>query len=186
MNKQPISNEQIISTQKKKRNRPDLANFGADLCEPGDNARGIAFALESFKMPKLDYNNIPAVQERIQWYFQRCFDNDMKPGVVGLANALGVDRRTLYEWRNGNRRGSNAALVDVIKKAYVLLEEMWEYYMQNGKVSPPNGIFLGKNNFGYVDQVEHVITPTNPMQDLDAEDARKRLVDAIPAEDDDE
>jgi len=180
-----ISKEQIVATQqKKKRNRPDLANFGAELAEPGDNAKYISFAMESMKMPKLDFNDVPSVQERIEWYFTRCFQNDMKPGVVGLANALGVDRKTLWEWKTGGRRESNAALADTIKKAYVVLEEMWESYMQNGKVNPPNGIFLGKNNFGYVDQVEHVITPNNPLQDLNSEDARKRLVDAIPADDD--
>ena len=184
MNDSPITNEQIIATTKKKRNRPDLANFGADLCDPGDNTKYITFAMESMNMPKLDFNDVPAVQERIQWYFNRCAQFDMKPGVVGLANALGVDRKTLWAWKSGQNRAANAALIDTIKKAYVVLEEMWEAYMQNGKVSPPNGIFLGKNNFGYVDQVEHVITPNNPLQDMAPDDARKRLVDAIPDEDD--
>ena len=31
--------------------------------------------------------------------------------------------------------------------------------MQNGKINPVSGIFLGKNNFGYQDKQEHVITP---------------------------
>ena len=134
-------------------------------------------------MPALDFNNVPAVQERIEWYFTRCFQNDMKPGVVGLANALGVDRKTLWSWKTGIRRETNAALVDTIKKAYNLLEEMWEQYMQNGKISPPNGIFLGKNNFDYRDEQQVVVTPNNPMTDLDADTARKRLIDAIPADD---
>lgn len=52
--------------------------------------------------------------------------------------------------------------------------------MLNGKVSPPNGIFLGKNHFNYVDQTEVVVTPNNPLDNLDASEARKRLTDAIP------
>ena len=182
MSDELISKERIDKPAKKKRNRPDLANFGADLCEPGDNAKGIKFALESMRLPKLDFNDIPAVQERIDQYFMRCYQNDMKPGVVGLANALGVDRRTLWDWKTGNSRVANTALSDTIKKAYVMLEDMWEYYMQNGKVSPPNGIFLGKNNFGYVDQVEHVVTPNVPLQDMNPDDARKRLIESIPDE----
>ena len=178
-----LSKEQIITSTKKKRNRPDLANFGAEFVEPGDNARYVAFAMESMNMPKLDFNNVPAVQERINWYFTRCVNNDMKPGVVGLANALGVDRRTLWEWKTGGRRESNSALADTIKKAYTFIEELWEQYMQNGKISPPNGIFLGKNNFGYVDQIEHVITPNNPLQDMQPDDAKQRLLDAIPEDD---
>lgn len=181
-----LSDEQVTDVVKKKqkRNRPDLANFGQEFIEPGDNAKYISFAMESMKMPALDFDNVPAVQERIEWYFTRCFQNDMKPGVVGLANALGVDRKTLWSWKTGERRAANTALVDTIKKAYSLLEEMWEQYMQNGKISPPNGIFLGKNNFDYRDEQQVVVTPNNPMQDLDAENARKRLTEAIPVDDD--
>ena len=180
-----LSDEQVTDlVKKKKRNRPDLANFGQEYIEPGDNSKYLSFAMESFNMPKLNFDDVPAVQERIQWYFARCAQNDMKPGVVGLANALGVDRKTLWSWKTGERRGANAALVDTVKKAYSLLEEMWEQYMQNGKISPPNGIFLGKNNFDYRDEQQVVVTPNNPMQDLDASEARKRLVDAIPADDD--
>ena len=29
--------------------------------------------------------------------------------------------------------------------------------MQNGKINPVSGIFLAKNNYGYVDKVEHVV-----------------------------
>jgi len=56
--------------------------------------------------------------------------------------------------------------------------------MQNGKISPPNGIFLGKNNFDYRDETQVVVTPNNPLQGMDADQARKRLVEAIPADDD--
>jgi hypothetical protein len=59
---------------------------------------------------------------------------------------------------------------------------MWENYMQNGKISPPNGIFLGKNNFDYRDEQQVIITPNNPLQDMDATDAQKKIMDAIPAE----
>ena len=38
--------------------------------------------------------------------------------------------------------------------------------------------------FGYKDVADVVVTPNNPMQGMDAEQARKRLVDAIPADDD--
>ena len=168
--------DKVLDIVKKKRNRPDLANFGQEFIEPGDNAKYISFALESMNMPKLDFDNVPAVQERINWYFTRCFENDMKPGVVGLANALGVDRKTMWAWKTGQNRAANTALIDTIKKAYVLLEELWEQYMQNGKISPPNGIFLGKNNFNYVDQVEHVITPNNPYETKSDDELKQKYL----------
>ena len=48
--------------------------------------------------------------------------------------------------------------------------------MQQGKINPVSGIFLGKNNFCYRDQQEMVLTPnTNNEPDYDVEAIKKRL-----------
>lgn len=177
-------NKVVDIVKKKKRNRPDLANFGQEFIEPGDNAKYVAFNMQFMNLPKLDFNDVPAVQERIEMYFNLCFQNDMKPGVAGLAYSLGVDRKTLWAWKAGQNRSANTALIDTIKKAYAFLEVLWEQYMQNGKISPPNGIFLGKNNFDYHDETQVVVTPNNPLQGMDADTARQRLVEAVPDEND--
>ena len=52
--------------------------------------------------------------------------------------------------------------------------------MNSGKINPVSGIFLGKNNFGYQDKTEYVVTP-NVQQDNDynADDIRSRyLIDS--------
>jgi hypothetical protein len=36
---------------------------------------------------------------------------------------------------------------------------MWENNFQSGKLNPVAGIFLAKNNYGYKDQNEYVLTP---------------------------
>jgi hypothetical protein len=57
------------------------------------------------------------------------------------------------------------------------MEILWENYMQNGKINPVSGIFLGKNNFGYQDKQEYVLTPnSNSDSDYSAEDIRKRYL----------
>ena len=162
---------------KRRRNRPDLEKFGEEFTEPGDNARYIEFALGSWNMPKVDFNNAEQVVERINWYFRRCMEHDMKPGVVGLSNALGVTRQTLWNWKEGVRRAdATKESVDAIKKAYGFLEELWEDFMMNGKVSPPNGIFIGKNHFNYKDVQDVVIAPQNGQeQEKSVEDVRKWL-----------
>ncbi len=181
MSKTELSQEQVQDIVKKKRNRPDLANFGQEYIEPGDNTKYISFALETFNAPRIDINNPTEVKERIEWYLKRCQTADMKPGVVGLANALGVSRKTLWAWKAGTiGKTINDESIDLIKKAYDFLEELWEDYMMNGKVSPPNGIFLGKNHYNYVDQSEVVVTPNTPLDNLDSNEARKRLTEAIP------
>ena len=57
---------------------------------------------------------------------------------------------------------------------------MWADMMMTGKINPASGIFLSKNWFNYKDVADVVVTPNNPMQDLNADDARKRLTEAIP------
>ena len=179
-----LSTDQISQVVKKKRNRPDLANFGQEFLEPGDNTKYISFALESFNAPPINMDKPEEVQERINWYLKRCMTCDMKPGIVGLANALGVSRKTLWTWKAGTvGKTINPTSIDLIKKAYNFIEEMWEDYMLNGKAAPPNLIFLGKNHYGYQDTTEVVVTPNNPLQDMDADQAKKRITDAIPMDD---
>jgi hypothetical protein len=56
--------------------------------------------------------------------------------------------------------------------------------MADGKINPVAAIFLMKNNHGYKDQTDVVVTPNNPVQGMDAETARQRLTEAVPEEDD--
>ena len=164
----------------KKRNRPDLANFGEEKAEPGDNARYLRFAMASLNLPPIDISDPKQVEQRIGEYFQYCLDNDRKPNIKGLGNWLGVDSTTVNSWRRGEYRAETHS--PVIKKAVDILEEMWWDYGQNGKCNPTSWIFIGKNAFGMRDETQVVVTPNNPMQDLNAEDARKRLLEGIPEE----
>lgn len=139
------------------RNRPDLRNFGQEYVEPGDNSKYLGHAMVVARMPLVDLNDINAVRERIDWYFNHCFANDMKPTVSGLCNSLKISRQTLMMWRQGRFRDESYQAV--VLEAYGMMEELWENYMQNGKINPVSGIFLGKNNFGYADKQEMVVTP---------------------------
>lgn len=59
----------------------------------------------------------------------------------------------------------------------MVLENMWETYMNSGKINPVSGIFLGKNNFGYQDKTEYVVTPNVQQEtDFNEEDIRKRYL----------
>lgn len=51
---------------------------------------------------------------------------------------------------------------------------MWEDYMQNGKINPVSGIFLGKNHFGYTDKQEIVVEPKNPLGEAESPEELKR------------
>lgn len=164
--------EQVV--KKKKRNRPDLANFGQEHVQPGDNSRYIRHALATYNLPPIDISDPKQVEERINWYFNHCLSNDMKPTVTGLRNAIGVSKNTLTTWRKEEFRGLTHS--GTVKKAYNFLEELWEDYMLNGKINPVSGIFLGKNHFDYQDKSEYILTPNNPLGDTkDPATIRQRL-----------
>lgn len=142
---------------KQTRNRPDLAKFGQEYIEPGDNSRFLRHALATLNMPPIDISDPVQVEGRIDWYFEHCIENEMKPTVKGFCNSLGISRKTLMEWRQGNYRATTHQRI--IMRAYDLLEELWEDYMLNGKINPVSGIFLGKNQWDYADKQEYVLTP---------------------------
>ena len=52
--------------------------------------------------------------------------------------------------------------------------------MLNGKINPVSGIFLLKNNFGYQDKQEVVLTPNNPLGDYQTqEELAKRYAQGV-------
>lgn len=186
-----VTEEKIVDIvkQKRKRNRPDLANFGQENVLPGDNSRFIREARVAFDgglnrkpLPPIDISDPEQVKQRISEYLDFCEQYDKKPSPIAMANWLGVSRDTLNSWKRGECRGETHS--DTIKRAMLLMEDVWYDMMQNGKINPASGIFLAKNVFGYRDVADVVVTPNNPMQDLDAETAKKRLIDAIPADED--
>ena len=55
-----------------------------------------------------------------------------------------------------------------------MLEELWVEYMQNGKINPASGIFLGKNMFQYKDTQDLVVTPNSPLDTAAASEISDR------------
>ena len=169
------------------KNKPRGKNIGetlAPITEPGDNTKYLALGRELFNLPTIDLKDSEQVRGRLDEFFAIHERYDMKPTVAGMGMALGLDRRRLWEIRTGNIPSSNRQLlelptltVDSIKKAYEYMEILWENYMQNGKINPVSGIFLGKNNFGYQDKTEYVVTPNvNSDSDYNADDIKKRYL----------
>lgn len=178
-------------TGKKKKGKPRGGNSpvigmnGYNL-EAGDNTKYLSLNMELFNMSDIDLQNVGEVDERLNEYFALYVKYDMKPTVAGMAMALGMNRRTLIaivnDYATGGAGYKTALPREValsIKKAYFLMENLWENYMQNGKVNPVAGIFLGKNNYGYQDKTEYVLTPNQQNDnDYSADEIRQRYIQA--------
>lgn len=176
--------EQVVKTKGKPRggNSPMIGENGY-LLEEGDNNKFTSMGLWLMNLPKIDVHDPEAVQQRLNDYFGYMASQDAKPTVAGMAMALGMDRRRLWEIKTGAQTTNRwiedlpNEVKDSIKKAYSLMEYLWENYMVNGKINPVTGIFLGKNNFGYQDKQEMVLTPnTQNESDFNEDDLRKRYM----------
>ena len=182
-NDDDVVKEVVEAKPKKKPRGKNIGETLAPITEPGDNAKYMSVSLQLFNMTAVDLHQPELVQERLDEYFRIHMQADLKPTVAGMAMALGIDRRRLWEIKSGNHHTSKGLddlptlTTDSIKKAYDFMENLWENYMQNGKINPVSGIFLGKNNFGYQDKQEMVLTPnTHNDSDYSAEDIKKRYL----------
>ena len=175
--------EQIVKKPRGGKNSPVIGDNGL-MVEKGDNAKYLALGMKLFSLPPIDLKDPEQVNNRLMEFFQMHVEADMKPTVSGMGMALGLDRRRLWEIKVGvsdRNKDLPTATRDSIKKAYEYMEILWENYMQNGKINPVSGIFLGKNNFGYQDRTEYVVTPNvNNDSDYNADDIRKRYLTDSP------
>ena len=141
--------------------------------QPGDNSKAIGIIMQFNNLPVVDLHVPEQVRDRINLFYQMCFDNDFKPTVSSYAAAMGYDRKSLWALLNKREVGGWENLptltIDYLKRGYDSLEQLWEYYMQNGKINPVSGIFLAKNNFGYVDKTEYTIEPKATLNESDLE-----------------
>ena len=175
--------EKVITEKPWKDRHSPMIGENGYLLEEGDNNKFTSMGLWLMNLPKIDVHDPEAVQQRLNDYFGYMASQDAKPTVAGMAMALGMDRRRLWEIKTGAQTTNRwiedlpNEVKDSIKKAYSLMEYLWENYMVNGKINPVTGIFLGKNNFGYQDKQEMVLTPnTQNESDFSEDDLRKRYM----------
>lgn len=159
--------------------RPDRTTAMSVQTEPGDNWKYLQHTMRMWNWPEVDMREPEQVAERIEQYFGICIEDDMKPSVAGLACAFGVDRKTIWAWANGvDSKTLPTESRNLIKKAYQNLNAQMENYMQNGKINPVAGIFLMKNNMGYVDKQEMVLTPNQQLGDqVSPEDLQRKYLE---------
>lgn len=177
-----LSTDQITEVVKKK--RPKRSEDMVAQYEPGDMARMISDAVNISNFGPVDINNPKEVEDRINLFLQYCIEHDMKPSVESMALAFNTNRMQLWRWVNGVECNIAEASRYTIKKGYSIMNQLLTQTMMEGKINPVSAIFLMKNNMGYKDQTDVVVTPNNPLQGMDADQARKRITDAIPADDD--
>ena len=169
-------------------NSPVIGENGYKL-EPGDNTKFTMVSLRLMQMEQIDLHSLDEVNQRLDEYFMMMGEEDVKPTVAGMAMALGMSRRTLYAIAHDAPTGGSGYLTALpqevalsIKRAYSMMELLWEQYMLHGKINPVTGIFLAKNNFGYQDKQEMVLTPNTEGSTQSPQELERRYLEAVPDE----
>jgi hypothetical protein len=158
------------SVNKSKISRPDRTV----QTNPGENSRFLLHDLKLMNLPDIDINNAEQMKTRVNDYFRICSDDDVKPSIASLALSFGVSRVTLFSWITGKTNAlQNAAALNTLKRAYDSINSYYEHMMNNGKINPVAGIFLMKNNMGYQDTTNYVISADN-NKELNIDDITNR------------
>lgn len=132
---------------------------------PGELAEKLRNLDALRRMPPIDCKDPQAVQARIDHYFEFCDRHELRPGVEGLALAVGVRRETIWKWSHEPGPRGDAA-----RHAYALLAALMEEWTLSGRLNPVSGIFLMKNNFGYHDSQQLELSRAD-MQQMPTETA---------------
>lgn len=158
-----ISTVEEAAKEVVKHKRPGRSELNVPHPEPGENTRYMRHSLTMMEWKKPDMKDPAAVKDRVMQYFELCGQNDMKPSIEGLGVAFGTNRKVLWKWVNGLVQSVPPESREVLQIAYDTINAQMADYMQNGKINPVAGIFLMKNNMGYEDKTEMVLTPNTPL-----------------------
>lgn len=127
------------------------------------------------KQHEVVWEDVTDVENRINEFFDIVGKYKNKPTVAGLALALGIDRAKLGRIMSGRDEGKTYSVEvrQLLHSIYVMYESMWEQSMNDGDIPTNSGIFIGKNQFGYKDVVEHeIVADVKPQIDTAAIMAR--------------
>ena len=94
--------------------------------------------------------------DRLNEFFEHCYETNEVPTIEKLALALGTTRQTLWDWETGERKGRLVS--DMIKRAKSMISAMDAELAMTGKIQPVVYIFRAKNYYGMKDQVDFSTT----------------------------
>lgn len=140
---------------------------------------------QAISYPKCAYGDLATAQLRTQEYFLSCAERQFVPTMEGWAIALGVGRRVLYKWFNGENVHQSKEFNEFLAMTRDAIMSVMSQSAFNKNVDTVWSIFYGKNFYGMSDRTEITVAPpANPLGDTasPAELEQKYLTDVIDCE----
>lgn len=109
--------------------------------------------LGKFPLDRKDPNVLDVVKAHCDEYRKLCLDYEMTPTWEGIALALGKSRHALTQWRDGQVQWvKEKGITDYLQTEWAWINSILISSMQDGRVDKITGIFIARNNFGYVNE----------------------------------
>ena len=132
-----------------------------DKVSMAKNANSIIHARRISELPKIAITDVDAVRERIDWYYQLCATDGIKPNLPGLALAFGLTRTGLMNAVADRRMPREAA--QEIGRGIAMLDEIVSEMTLGGRINPVAAIYFMNNWLGYKNASE-VTTRTEQVE----------------------
>ena len=117
-------------------------------------------------IPKPSVQFPDTIRRACEQYFDICEEDGVKPSVAGLSVALGVNEDTLLQWVRGEVSIESA---DVIKQYFSFLQVFDETALKDNQTNAVGSIFMGKQHYGYKDEVVHKIVDNREISNEEIE-----------------
>lgn len=133
---------------------------------------------------KTDLSDLKAVRQVANACMQKCADAGVLPNFEALAAALGYSRRGLYFYIEQRPDSETTIYIDRLRTSWAAMRQM---AADRGAVGETMSIFVLLNSsLGFTNQHSiEIVQPASPLEQMDTESARKKLIEAIPFDDDD-
>ena len=191
-NKTNLSDDQIADIIKKKRaGTIATTETKPPTKKPGSKSASIEATMTATS-PEISemignvlywYNRQPVktdedVADRLNEFFQHVHETGEIPTVEKMCLALGVHRQTVWQWKTG--QGCSTTRTYMIKKAYDVMGALDAEMVSRNKIPQVTYIFRAKNFYGLTDTQQVIVTPNSPLDQANADEARKKYIQALP------
>lgn len=138
-------------------------------------------ALTEIRQERVSLNDPEQLRDAIRDYLQFCTENEVFPSVEGLCCQCRFSRAWLYKFLSEHPDSASGQILENFRNLCIAVKVSGNERML---ISDASLIFQLKNvNAGFADRVELIPPASSPLDNLDSEAARRRLVEAIPDDD---
>lgn len=135
-----------------------LASIGPALSESnrGRAAAATAHVMECMDIGRtVDNENPDSLFNGLKAYVQLCLERDFPMTISNACLALGVARKTLLAWKQGQAHTDNPEFQKLAESVYTIIQGGIEATMANGVLNPVLGIWWEKAHFD-MKEADHV------------------------------